>query len=114
MKTGPRFPRADPAQRNSPYAPRVLDIYVVHTVGSLRPVPHTRRDKLDARLANMWEEWQQSADVEGMLSPYAQQCLAVRSTIESGEIVGRFIDMPLEKRTTQAGRRQKIFSAAQS
>jgi lambda family phage portal protein len=98
MALAPLRDRARDLARNSPYAPRVLDIFSSHIVGmGLRPVPHTGKDKLDTKVSDMWEEFQRRADVEGVLSLYAQQGLAVRSTIESGEVVGRFIDLPLEK-----------------
>jgi len=82
--------------RNSPWAPRMLDIYVASAVGcGLRPVPHTGSDRLDAKVMKLWEEWNKEADAEGMLSFDAQQGLAMRSCIESGEVVGRFIEQDM-------------------
>ena len=81
--------------RNSPYAKRIVAIYGGHLVGlGMPPIPRTGSDRLDAKVARLWEEWQQEADVEGRLTHYAQQLLAVRSVIESGEVVARFDDRP--------------------
>ena len=80
--------------RNTPYFPRVIQIIVAHSVGlGMRPVPRTGSDRIDVKVADLWEEWQKEADVEGRLTHYAQQALAMRGVIESGEIVARFIDM---------------------
>jgi lambda family phage portal protein len=91
--------RARELGRNSPWAPRMLDVMVAHTVGTgLRPVPRTGSDRLDQKVLALWEEWNAEADVEGLLSFDAQQGLAMRSIIESGEIVLRFVDQQLENR----------------
>ena len=90
--------RARNMARNSPWAPRLLDILVAHTVGTgLRPVVATGNEPLDRRVMELWEEWNVEADVEGALSFDAMQALALRSTIESGEVVFRYINQPLKK-----------------
>jgi lambda family phage portal protein len=88
--------RARDMVRNSPWAPRMLDVLVAHTIGTgLRPVPDTGDDNLDIKVSKLWAEWNAEADVEGNLTFDAMQRLALRSTIESGEIVCRYIDQPL-------------------
>jgi len=85
--------RARDLVRNTPHASRILNVWVNHAVGTgLRPVCKTGAAGLDKRVQQLWEDWQASADVEGVLSFAGQQCLAVRSMIESGEVVIRFID----------------------
>src|SRR5579871_6072181 len=79
--------------RNTPHIGRAIDIIVANAIGTgIRPASATGIDGVDRRVNDAWEEWQSQSDVEGCLSFYAQQALACRSMIESGEIVCRFID----------------------
>ena len=79
--------------RNTPHAGRMVSVFVSNTVGvGLRPVADTGSDGLDKRVLELWQEWQETADVEGVLTFAAQQALAVHSMIETGEVVLRFID----------------------
>lgn len=85
--------RARELVRNEPHASRALDIMVAHAIGTgLVPVSTTGSDRIDRQVGDLWEEWQSDADVSGELSFYAMQQLAVRSMLESGEVVIRFID----------------------
>src|SRR4051794_37377970 len=60
--------------RNTPYGARMLDIFSSHTVGTgIVPVPDTGSDALDKRLTELWGEWEEQADVEGVLGFYGQQ-----------------------------------------
>lgn len=89
--------RARELARNTPYAARMLDIITSHVVGAgITPVPDTGSDKLDHRLENLWDDWERKADVTGRMGFYGMQALAVRSMVESGEAVFRFIDRPFE------------------
>ncbi|MCJ2102447.1 phage portal protein [Methylobacterium sp. E-046] len=89
--------RARELARNTPYAARMLDVMVAHTVGTgITPVPDTGSDVLDHRLENIWGEWDLRADVTGQLTFCGMQALAVRAMMESGESVIRFIDRPLD------------------
>ena len=47
-------------------------------------------------LENLWGEWERKADVTGQMTFYGMQSLAVRSMVESGETVLRFVDRPLD------------------
>ena len=83
--------------RNTPYAARMLDIITSHAVGSgIVPVPDTGSDRYDRRLEDLWGDWERKADVTGQMTFYGQQALSVRSMVESGETVLRFIDQPLD------------------
>ncbi len=83
--------------RNTPYAARMLDIITSHAVGTgIVPVPDTGSDRYDRRLETLWGEWERKADVTGQMTFYGMQALAVRSMVESGECVLRFIDRPLD------------------
>lgn len=85
--------RARDLVRNTPHAPRMLDVLTSHTVGDgIVPVPDTGKDRTDRQVSDLWAEWCERADVTGQLSFYAMQALAVRSMVESGEVVVRFID----------------------
>ena len=76
----------------------MLDIVASHAVGTgIVPIPDTGSDKLDERLENLWGEWERQADVTGEMGFYAQQSLSVRAMVESGEVVQRFIDRPLDE-----------------
>jgi len=78
--------------RNTPHAGRMVSIFVSNAVGvGLRPVADTGSDRLDKTCVELWEEWQETADVEGVLTFAAQQALAVHSMIETGEVVLRFV-----------------------
>jgi lambda family phage portal protein len=86
--------------RNTPHAARMLDIVAAHAVGNgLVPVSTTGSDKIDNKVMELWEEWNKHADVTGRMTFYAMQVLAVRSMVESGEVVARFIDTPLNEKT---------------
>lgn len=91
--------RARDLARNTPHAARLLDVMAAHLVGTgLIPISSTGKDKIDAQVQDLWDDWQKQADVTGRLSFYAMQVLGMRSMIESGEIVVRFINLPLEEK----------------
>lgn len=88
--------RARELARNTPHASRMLDIIVAHSVGKgIVPVSSTGMDKIDNKVMSLWEDFCKQADVTGCMTFYAMQVLAVRSMIESGEAVIRFIDTPM-------------------
>lgn len=85
--------------RNNAWAARMLDIMCSHSVGNgIVPVCNTGSDRLDNQVNSLWEEFVDQADVGGCLSFYAMQDLAVRSMIESGDVVMRFIDREINSR----------------
>lgn len=86
--------RARELVRNTPHAQRALTILATSTIGSgIIPVSKTGNDSLDKRVDQLWADWNAKADVEGVLSFYAQQVVGMRALVESGEVVFRFIDI---------------------
>lgn len=80
--------------RNTPHAPRAIDIITSHAIGTgLIPAFDTGSDKLDDKCAKLWSEWCAESDAEGVLNFNAQTALALHSTIESGEVVARLVDV---------------------
>jgi lambda family phage portal protein len=89
----PMRDRARELVRNTPHAPRLIDVLTASIVGDgIRPVPNTGSDRLNDRVEQLWNDWQCQVDVQGVHSFYSMQVLAIRSMIESGEVVLRFID----------------------
>jgi hypothetical protein len=89
----PMRDRARELVRNTPHAPRLIDVFTASiVVGGIRPVPNTGSDRLNDRVEELRKEWQAQVDVQGVHSFYSMQVLAIRSMIESGEVVLRFID----------------------
>jgi lambda family phage portal protein len=80
--------------RNSAYATRMLDIMVSHSIGNgIVPMANTGGDKLDNQINSLWHDFTNQCDVTHTHQTfYAQQALATRSMIESGDVVVRFID----------------------
>lgn len=78
------------AIRNNPYAGRGLNAIVSNTVGS-GIIPNIKaKSKLQTkRLNDAWKEWGETAlcDALGKNNFYTMQALALRSVVESGEIL---------------------------
>lgn len=82
--------------RDSWAGQRMLDVLTSHVVGTgIVTVPNTGSDRADNAVRFVFEEWSERADVEGVLDWPGIQALAVRSMIEGGDTVVRFIDIPL-------------------
>lgn len=80
--------------RDSWAGQRMLDVLTSHAVGTgILTVPNTGGDRLDNQIRAVFEEWSESADVEGVLDWAGMQALAVRSMIEGGESIVRYIDI---------------------
>lgn len=92
--------RARDLVRNTPHGARMLDVLVGHVVGTgITVVWNTGSDRTDRIVRSAWEEWSRSADVTG--GDFAGlQALALRSAIEGGDCLLRFVDLPFA-----AGRR---------
>lgn len=85
--------------RNTPWGARALKIITAHAVGiGITPVPMTGSVGLNKRVLDMWNDWQAECDITGRLSFYAMQGLAVRSMVESGDVVIRLLDRPVFER----------------
>lgn len=90
--------RAREFVRDSWQGQRILDVLVSHAVGTgITVVPNTGSDRADNRFRMLWQDWLGGADAEGVMDFGAMQALAVRSMIEGGESVLRFIDPRLDQ-----------------
>lgn len=84
--------------RDSWAGQRMLDVLTSHVVGTgILTVPNTGSDRLDNQAKLVFEEWSECADVEGFLDWPGMQALAVRSMVEGGDTVLRFIDIRLDE-----------------
>jgi lambda family phage portal protein len=84
--------------RDSWAGQRMLDVLTSHVVGTgILTVPNTGSDRMDGRIKLILEEWSERADVEGFLDWPGMQALAVRSMIEGGDTVVRYIDITLDE-----------------
>lgn len=82
--------------RDSWAGQRMLDVLVSHSVGTgILTVSDTGSDRVDNQVKSVLQEWSESSDIEGVMDWPGQQALAVRSMIEGGDSVLRFIDIPL-------------------
>lgn len=73
---------------------RMLDVFTSHAVGTgITASPNTGSDKSDKQAKLVIEEFSERADVEGFLDWPGMQALSVRSMMEGGESVIRYIDI---------------------
>lgn len=83
--------------RDSWAGQRILDVITAHTVGTgIMTIPNTGGDRLDNQIKLAFEEWSGVADIEGHLNWHAQQALAVRSMVEGGDSVIRYIPIRMQ------------------
>jgi lambda family phage portal protein len=78
--------------RNSPYANKALNVIVSNTVGAgIVPKIKGRTKTQEKKLTEEWKKWAESTDCDfnGQHNFYGLQALALRSTVESGEILSR-------------------------
>lgn len=86
--------RARSMVRNTPHGWAMVDVMVRHVVGTgITPVWNTGSDRQDNQVRLLWEEWTNRSDAAGELDFYAQQALMVRSMVEGGETLCRFVDL---------------------
>jgi lambda family phage portal protein len=87
--------RAREFVRDSWAGQRILDVLTSHVVGTgIMSVPDSGSDADDQKYKLVREEWEENADVEGILPYGAIQALSMRSMAEGGDCVLRFIDTP--------------------
>ena len=83
--------RARDLVRNNPYAGRIVDVLVANVVGTgITPTFSTGDKRRDREVGLAWRAFARSADAEGQLDFGGLQALAVRSMVESGEVLPRF------------------------
>lgn len=86
--------RARSMVRNTPHGHAIVDVMVRHVVGSgITPVWNTGSDRSDRQVGLIWEGWARRSDAAGELDFCAQQDLMVRSMVEGGESLMRFVDL---------------------
>jgi lambda family phage portal protein len=76
--------------RNNPYAARAIDILVANIIGEgIMAQPATGDEAADKRVLDLWRRWVDQADAVGQLDFYGLQAQAVRTWVESGEVLAR-------------------------
>ncbi|HXV30014.1 MAG TPA: phage portal protein, partial [Sinorhizobium sp.] len=89
--------RARDFVRNGWAGQRILDVMTSHVIGTgIMTVPNTGSDRADNRYRLLREEWEAQSDIEGVLDYGGQQALLLRSMIEGGDCVQRFIPVRLQ------------------
>ena len=84
--------------RNTWIGQRILDVLVSHVIGTgIMAVPDNGSDRIDRQVALLFEEWSDQADITGEADFPALQALAVRSMLEGGESLLRFIPRRLDE-----------------
>lgn len=87
--------RSSAMVRNTGHGFAIVDVLVRNLVGAgIRPVFNTGSDRADRQVGQLWDYAVERADVEGELTLYAQQELAVRGMVERGDALLRLIDLP--------------------
>ena len=82
--------------RNTGNGWAMVDVLIRNLVGTgIRPLWNTGSDRIDNKVSSLWDYFVGAADVEGETHFYAQQELAVRSMVEGGETITRFVDLRL-------------------
>lgn len=84
--------RAKYFARNNPNIVSAVDSLVANIVGNgIRPQPRHPDPDVRERLGDLWEDWQERADVTGCHDFYGLQALAVRQMVEAGEAFCRYL-----------------------
>lgn len=81
--------------RNNAYARGAVDAIVANVVGcGITPKPAIRDEQSRSdEILDKWNKWCETADVAGRLHFYEMQALALRETVEAGEILANKIDL---------------------
>ncbi|MFH0997686.1 MAG: phage portal protein [Pseudomonadota bacterium] len=83
--------RSRELSRNDPQIDGAMDCLVSNIVGmGISPRWQLSNSKLKKALQQLWADWTQEADKDGLLDFYGLQALIARSIIESGEVFVRF------------------------
>lgn len=78
--------------RNSPYANKAVNVIVSNTVGAgIVPKIKGRTDTQTKKITAAWKDWAETTkcDFNGQHNFYGLQALALRSTVEGGEVLAR-------------------------
>jgi len=78
--------RSRAAVRNDPYAFNTIDKRVSNLIGTgITPRPKIKDDPLRNALQELWEDWTDESDADGLTDFYGQQALVARTVETSGE-----------------------------
>ncbi|EJM94727.1 phage portal protein [Pseudomonas sp. GM67] len=78
--------RSRAAVRNDPYAFNAIDKRVSNLIGTgITPRPKIKDDALRNALQELWEDWTDESDADGLTDFYGQQALVARTVETSGE-----------------------------
>ena len=85
--------RARAGVRNDGYARTAIDRLVANIVGTgMTPESKAPDKAFRARLHELWLDWTDESDADGVLEFYGQQAMAVRAWLEGGEVFIRLRD----------------------
>jgi lambda family phage portal protein len=90
--------RSRAAVRNDPYAFNAIDKRVSNLIGTgINPRPKTDDPGLRGLLQNLWEDWVEESDADGVTDFYGQQALIARTVETSGECFVRMRPRSLDE-----------------
>ncbi len=83
--------RSRDAVRKNGFADQIISVHETNLIGTgVRPQFRTSDNGLNRELAELWDDWIEESDADGILPFYGQQALMVRAMAEGGEVFGRF------------------------
>lgn len=78
--------RSRAAVRNNPYAFSAIDRLVSNTIGTgIMPKPKHKEKEIRVALQELWDDWGEEADADGITDIYGLEALVCRAVYESGE-----------------------------
>ena len=78
--------RSRAAVRNDPYAFNLIDKRVSNLIGTgITPRPKVQDDALRRLLQELWADWSEESDADGLTDFYGQQALIARTVETAGE-----------------------------
>ncbi|MGO2705740.1 MAG: phage portal protein [Pseudomonas helleri] len=90
--------RSRSAVRNDPYAFNVIDKRVSNLIGTgITPRPKTEDDTLRKLQQNLWDDWVDESDADGLTDFYGQQALIARTVEVAGECFVRLRPRSLDE-----------------
>ena len=90
--------RSRSAVRNDPYAFNVIDKRVSNLIGTgITPRPKTEDDALRKLQQNLWDDWVDESDADGLTDFYGQQALIARTVEVAGECFVRLRPRSLDE-----------------
>lgn len=87
--------------RDNPFASNAVEKWAANLVGTgILPRWVIDNGDLKAELHQLWEDWTDESDADGIADFYGQQNLVARSVVEAGEVLVRFRPRRAEDRLT--------------